>query len=236
MRKSREESSATVMGLNMRLNPHELVERLLLFAPQLYDRREISFLKNVLPKGGVFLDLGSNVGYYSVVASNLIGPRGRVIAVDADPYSYNKVTKMIEENNVKNILAKNVGLSDRVESLQLQLQLTGNRGGNTFLYTPDKNAKTITVQCMPLLDLIRENGIQSIDVAKLDIEGFEYKVLKKFFDDAEITLWPKHLIVERNTSKNLLAGADVNELLSANGYQLKFNHGDNYAWSHKSYL
>lgn len=59
------------LGFEFELNPNECVDGAILFYPQLYERREISFIRSVLPSGGTFLDVGSNIGFYSLVASRL---------------------------------------------------------------------------------------------------------------------------------------------------------------------
>jgi FkbM family methyltransferase len=224
-----------VMGFRVRLDPMELVDRLVMFAPQLYDRREIAYMRRNLPEGGVFLDLGSNVGLYSLAAAKTVGQSGRVLAVDADPYTFAKVERTIRENEIKNIQALHVGVTDKPEVLQLHLHLSGNRGGSTFMIEGD-GKNTVSVQCKPLLELLRDANIQRVDVAKLDLEGFEYRVLHAFFCEAERSLWPRHLIVERNADFNALAGlaairGDVNELLAARGYVLQLQHDVNYVWA-----
>ena len=52
-----------------------------------------------------------------------------------------------------------------------------------------------------------------------------------FFETANRSLWPDHLIVERNRELNLPSGGDVNDLLAERGYSLRLQHGDNYVWS-----
>src|SRR5262249_31999099 len=84
-RKKRNPLTVPVLNFLMHLDPHELVEVALLFYPQLYDHREIAILRRELRHGDTFLDLGSNAGFYSLVASSLVGPSGKVVSVEADP-------------------------------------------------------------------------------------------------------------------------------------------------------
>src|SRR6266542_2789707 len=55
-------------GITMELDPSECVDGWLLFCPQLYDRDEIRFVRRSLRPGDVFLDVGSNIGYYALAA------------------------------------------------------------------------------------------------------------------------------------------------------------------------
>ena len=72
LRKPRPTVTADVDGLSMELNPAEAVDGALLFYPQIYDRPEIAFMKQHLPAGGVFIDAGAYIGYYSLQAARLI--------------------------------------------------------------------------------------------------------------------------------------------------------------------
>lgn len=230
VRKPRPKECVSVMGFQVELDPMELVDRLVMFAPHLYDRREIAYLRRNLSEGGVFLDLGCNIGLYSLAASLIVGKSGRVLAVEADPHSYNKLARTIEDNRIENLEVVQVGLSDRIETLMLRLQLEGNRGGSTFLDLGKTKDNTVSVQCKPLLDVLHDAGIERVHAAKLDVEGFEFRVLRAFFETANRSLWPNHLIVERNRERNVAAGGDVNDLLAERGYSLQFQHGDNYVW------
>jgi len=230
LRKPRREVESTVLGYQMFLNPHELVERELLFWPQLFDWREISFLKNTLKPGDVFLDLGSNVGGYSLAMASAVGESGRVVSVDADPYSATRLQSVISANGIKQVRVVNVGLADRKASeLTFTPQICGNRGGGSFL-TPHNEA-SIRVECITLTGLLaRYPEICSIRAAKLDLEGFEYRVLMSFFGEQRQTLWPKVLLVERGAALLPQAGGDVNELIAGKGYRLAFAHGENFLW------
>jgi FkbM family methyltransferase len=215
----------------MELDPMELIDRLVLFAPQLYDWREIAYLRRTLSEGDVFLDLGCSIGFYALVGSSLVGRSGRVLAIEADSYSYSRLTRTVEENGINNLDVLQIGLSDRNETLALRLQLHGNRGGSSFLAACETDENAVAVGCMPLLDVLDEAGIERVDAAKLDLEGFEPRVLSAFFETAEHCLWPRHLIVERNEELTRVAGRDVNQIVSERGYSLQFRHGDNYVWS-----
>ncbi len=237
MRKPRAKEVVDVLGFRLELEPMEAIDREVMFAPQLFDRREIGYIHRHLPVGGVFLDLGSNIGFYSLVASRIVGESGRVLTVEADPYTFSKVQHTVSENNIENIKVLQVGVADKEQVLQLTLQLRGNRGGCSFMSIDSRNTETVSVQCKPLFELLHENDIQRVDVAKLDLEGFEYRALCTFFAQADRSLWPRHLIVERAdpsatnpTIDPVMVGGDVNELIAAHGYTMRLQHGMNYIW------
>lgn len=223
-RKDRPTVVAEVLGFEMELEPAECVDGALLFYPQLYDRCEISILRNALEEGDVFLDVGANIGIYSLVASKLVGNKGRVISIEADPYSAAKLRGNVDINRISNIKIQQVGVSDRNETLSLHQQMTGNRGGSTFVGSGDG----VKVECLPLRAILDMEKLSQAAALKIDIEGFEEKVLRTFFREADRALYPRLIIAECNPeyiSDDGLAG-----LLIEFGYSLKKNAGLNHIW------
>lgn len=226
LRKNRGQVHSDVFDFKMRLDPSEAVDRALLFYPHLYDFREIEFLKSNLYKGDCFLDVGANVGFYSLVASKIVSENGNVLAIEADLYNYSKLKYNIELNSFSNIRPINLGVSDKIEVLKLGINNTGNRGGNSFLFS---NAETGSmVHCDTLSNIILQNGIQSIKGMKIDIEGFEYRVLKKFFSDTNESLYPGFIIVEFFPQHIQAQGGDTISLLKDVGYHIHSRSGYNY--------
>ena len=229
LRKPRPAVEASVFGYQVQLNPHECVERELLFWPQLFEWRELAFLRKVLKPGEVFLDLGSNVGGYSLALARAVGERGQIVSVDADPYSASRLEAVVAGNQIKQVRVVNVGLAEQDSELTFSPQIRGNRGGGSFL--SPQNEASIRVACITLTGLLaRYPEITSIRAAKLDLEGFEYRVLKCFFNEQPRDFWPKVLLVERGVSLLLQAGGDVNELIAGQGYRLALAHGENFLW------
>lgn len=214
-RKKRSDALSDVLGYKMLLDPADNIEHQLLFCPHLFDRKEISYLRKLLKPGDTFLDAGANAGFYSLVASGLVGDSGTVISVEAAPYTASRFANNIRLNNANNIRLVNVGLSDRAETLKLGLNTCGNRGGNSFLYDAPE---TISVECKTLTDVLLSQGVKKVHGAKMDIEGFEFKVLQKFFADGRTDLWPGFLLIEINPF--LKKTGDVQQLLMNNGYEL----------------
>jgi len=188
----------------------DLCGRGVMFAPQLYFWREVAYLRRELSQGSVFLDLGFGNGFYSLLASPIVGMSGRVVAVEDDPYWFNKYTRTIRENGIGNVHAVQVRLGDSVEA----------------------EADTIVVEYSPLLDVLEGAGIERVDAAKLDLEGSEFRVLSAFFRSAQYSLWPRLLMVIGHGPERLeAAGGDVNELLAERGYSLLHSHGEYFVWS-----
>jgi FkbM family methyltransferase len=214
-RKNRKRVQMDVLGFQMDLDPMESIDGSLLFAPQIYDYREFRILSQLLHPGDTFLDAGANIGIYSLIASRIVGKTGCVIAVEASSFNAACLRKNCELNQISNVNCVHAGLSDQHEQLTLACSDYGNRGGNSFLTT-----STITeqVQCLPLNDLLTLVGVAKLDGVKIDIEGFEFKVLAKYMSRLDPTLLPEFLIFEHNMALSSRSGGDVRQLLQASGY------------------
>ena len=215
LRKPRDEETVSVLDFKMDLDPAQNVDGGLLFHPQLYDHREVRFLHEHLREGDVFLDVGANIGFYSLVASRRVGPSGKVIAIEADPYNCDRLRKNIDLNAVCNIQVVNAGVTDEKQVLRLGIN-PRHRGGNSFFR---EGPHGIDVECFPLLDIVNAQQIDRIDGVKLDIEGFEYRVMSKYLADADCALHPRFIIVEDNPKWSAKAGGSVLELLRETGYR-----------------
>jgi FkbM family methyltransferase len=230
-RKRRNRIVADVLGFEMMLDPHELVDSALIFAPQLYDHAEIGCLERELSSGDVFVDIGANVGFYSLIASRIVGPSGRVVAIEAEPDTYDALRRNIAMNRCSHVTAVNLGVSDKEAVLTMQVAaddgLHRNRGGNTFLAEgdtsirlPDPTGKTSKeIQCVPLASILEQHRIDRIDGLKIDAEGFEHRILTAFLaGNPDDRLMPRVIILEQHPDIARTEGDSVS-LLEQHGYR-----------------
>ena len=216
-RKPRPNEVASFQGLKFDLETNECVDGGILFYPQLYDWQEIAFIKKNLPRNGKFVDAGANIGWYSLIASKIVGSKGgAVIAIEMDSYNARKLTQNIFLNNVDNVHVIQAGLSDCDEELNIRENLTGNRGGNSLV---DANKDGAAVMCHPLLSILVECGWDRIDGMKIDIEGMELRVLNAFFKHAPRGLHPRFVIAEINPGYNKNGAAELHNLFLKHGYR-----------------
>ena len=140
----------------------------------LHEVEEMSFLLHYLTKKDTFLDIGANVGAFTILASG--EKKCRSIAVEPIPDTFHYLKKNIELNNIQDlVLLHNVGLGNRNETLHF----TNDK--DSMNHVVDKNCKnSIEVRVKTLDSLITE----PINFIKLDVEGFEKFVL----DGAKETL------------------------------------------------
>ena len=80
-----------------------------------YEKIETQVMKDNIKKGDVVIDCGANIGYYSLLFSKLVGDSGKVFAFEPDPTNFSLLQKNLKENNIKNVIALNLAVSDKNE-------------------------------------------------------------------------------------------------------------------------
>lgn len=155
----------------------DLIQRQIYFG--LYDRAETELLSRVLGSGDIFLDIGANVGYYSLVASQIVGSEGRVH--DFEPIGPNAraLERTITENDITNITVNQVAVGAQLGSLDLFVPdgEIGNSGWASIVPSP-RRSRTITVEQVAIDDYLSAQSVGRVDLVKLDIEGGESDALR----------------------------------------------------------
>jgi len=202
------------------------------YAYGMYDAIELEFLEsNLNPESGdFFLDIGANMGFYSLFIGKKY-PAIKVLAFEPDLYNVEKFRKHILLNAISNISLCRYALSNNNSEKDLMLNTGNNRGGNSFVINQHEfcgENKSITVPCKTLLDALIENNIHRVGIAKLDVEGFEYPILKTFFSHAPKSIHPRAMVVEAfGENINRVGGSPI-ELLIKNDYKLVHHTRHNY--------
>ena len=171
---------------------------------------DMGFLLHFLRKEDVFIDVGSNVGSYTILASAEIG--AKTISIEPVPSTFNFLTNNISLNNISGLVdAHNIALGGRNGSIRFTIHQ------DTVNHVAINNEKdSIEVQVDTLDSVIRERNPCLI---KIDVEGYESEVLK----GADITL-KNHslmaLIVELNGSGRRYGfnDNDIHQKLIDNGF------------------
>ncbi len=211
----------------MELDPSEWIDSNVLFCPQFVDNKEISFIKENLKSGSIFVDIGSNIGYYSLIASKIVGNEGLVLSIEPNKVVYKKLIRNISLNKAFNIKALNVGISDKEEILRLTPTARENSGTNSFVQNSIEGMKSQVVECVILLSLLKKEKVDHIDFLKLDIEGFEFQVLNHFFQNAPLSMYPTYILYEDTPYYASENGDKLSNLISSKGYKVIFKSGIN---------
>ncbi|MDZ4140999.1 MAG: FkbM family methyltransferase [Methylotenera sp.] len=160
-------------------------------------------------QGGLFVDVGANFGWYSLIFSMCAGPSGRVVSIEPEPENLRLLNKNIATNNATNIsvITAGVGASDGVAELSLNDQW--NPGMHSLRQSLNSHDK-VEIE-IKSLDNILKDFPGEIDLLKMDIEGFEVDALM----GAHETLARTKCVLIEYTPKFIRAcGRDPNEFLT----------------------
>lgn len=203
------------LGARMRLYPDgNVCEKRVLFTPQFFDLVERDLLAQRLRDGFHFIDIGANIGAYSLFVAARAGPGARILAVEPQPEIFARLAFNIAQNPFGTVKAIACALADKPGELTLFLD-AANRGESSVRILRSSSGSTVRVPATTLLDLMQSEGYGRLDAIKLDVEGAEDLILEPFLRDAPESLWPQFIIIEDSRERWQI---DLIALLRQKGY------------------
>jgi len=130
------------------------------------------FIVKILRPGDIFIDVGANIGYYSILASKLIGVDGIVFAVEPIPSTVEVLRFNIKINNLRNVMV--IDKAEYFSHSKLKMSVPFNEFGSASILR--KGGVEVYVEAIPLDDIFHD--IPYVRLLKVDVEGSEYEVLK----------------------------------------------------------
>ena len=168
-------------------------ERGALFNPD-YNVEELDFLRAHTPANGVFVDVGANVGTYAMVLALHVGIGGKVIAIEPHLVTHARLSfnNSASGYSQTRLVAAAAGPADG----ELMIETDGDNLGASHIVSGDTSGKAIKVPSLRLQRILDEAGATHVDALKIDVEGFEDRVLTGFFKEAPPSLWPRAVVIE----------------------------------------
>lgn len=183
----------TKFGFRLRCNSEDLIQARIIYFGE-WEPNLTSFLRRRLKNDDVFIDIGANIGYYSILAAQLVGPLGAVLAIEASPSIYRRLLDNVDLNQAANVRAVNVAVADSEGVVMIYGGDSSNIGATTTLaargYRPERE-----VRCARLIDIANITELKRARVIKIDVEGAEAPILEdlirnigKLHPDVEIVV------------------------------------------------
>jgi FkbM family methyltransferase len=168
-------------------------ERGALFNPD-YNLEELDFLRAHTPAGGVFVDVGANVGTYALALAHHVGSGGKVIAIEPHPVTHARLAFNTTASGYAQVrlVAAAAGPADG----ELMIETDGQNLGASHVVSGQASGKAFKVPSLRLQRILEEAGVAHVDALKIDVEGFEDRVLTGFFATAPQALWPRAVVIE----------------------------------------
>jgi len=167
---------------------NNLIEYGLLLNPK-YNQSDLDFLLAGSDSSSNFLDIGSNIGLYSLPLAKS-APKGKTISIDANPKMKARLEFNASASGLKNVTMVSSAVSDKVGTARLKI-----RKDDVAIVAIEESAHG-DIPIRTLSDIVKEQRLTSIYGLKIDIEGHEDRALVPFLMSASDELLPKRIVIE----------------------------------------
>ena len=176
--------ASTKYGFKIECSSDDLIqERLIYFG--VWEPNLSEFFVQNLKRGGVFLDVGANVGYFSFLAAGLVGPEGEVHAIEASKTIYDAFNRNISLNKAQNIFTYNIAASNIEGIIHLSAIDNANTGATSAVLINSPSDALEAVRAVRLSNELSPSLLKRIDIIKIDVEGMEVLVLDDILDNID---------------------------------------------------
>jgi FkbM family methyltransferase len=182
------------------------------------------YFKNLLRPGLIVVDVGANVGWHTLLMAQQVGDAGRVIAFEPNPSVREQLLYHVALNRFSQVEVLPYALSDAAGRVKFNAPPVNNpHCGDGFLAaTPDlETTDCIEVEAMPFDALLDQLTLSRLDLIKIDVEGFEWRVLRGC--EQAIENFRPHIVFEYNSDYIIRCGSSreqLQEFFNRHGYQL----------------
>ena len=185
-------------GLKLRIRPFgNTIESNILFSSKTREKSELEFIKKFVDSNTLFLDIGANFGYYSLFVASF-GAR-KCIGFEPNPVLIERMNENIKLNKLTDkIVVAPFALGEKSKIVDLHISKFGL--GSSSIIKNTSSLETIKVNQKPLKTALKELNEIKADIVKIDIEGFEDKVLFPYLSVLEKDNRPSLIIIEDNSA------------------------------------
>jgi FkbM family methyltransferase len=216
--------AVTSVGGRMVVDPEDPIGKVLAVSGEWEPHVTAAFRAQLRP-GDVCVDVGAHVGYYTLLASRLVGPSGHVYALEPSPGVYRRLSSNLALNGVANVTALNVA-AGAVEGSAVLHQAPGPSPGTSSLSSrvlesphggrPDEYVP-VEVSVAPVDSVVPDEAYSRVRMVKVDVEGYEIEALRGL-EGILAAAAPLSLLVEVSPDWSVVDPAEYLErLCSAHG-------------------
>jgi FkbM family methyltransferase len=139
-----------------------------------------TWMQGCLKPGDTFIDVGANIGYYSLLAADLVGREGKVVSIEAVRRTFDMLNSNVNANKAANVRPVNAAVWDRQETLTIFIAPDTVTGTSTLIpaWAEKWHLKgRCEVAAFPLCRLLESEEIRLARLIKIDVEGAEWRVI-----------------------------------------------------------
>jgi FkbM family methyltransferase len=212
-----EHLATTYFGARIYCNPLDLIQRMILHFG-VWEPDVSQVIEQNLAPGDVFVDVGANIGYDTLLASSRVGSAGRVVAIEASPRTFALLQRNLAANDSSsNVRAVNAAVSDRPGTLELYEVNAGNIGAATTLASRGGTLMA-SVEALPLEQILTPQERSRLRLIKMDVEGAEPPILRHLLEHLSTYPATMDIVVEATPDDDPEAWRDVFDRMRAAGF------------------
>lgn len=163
-------SFAWVGGHRMRLDPDDTVVSVKLRDEGWFEPFETLLVQSLVSPGDTVVDVGANIGYYTLQFARLVGETGRVYAFEPDPDNFAILEQNVWQNGYRNVTLVRAAVTAQPGAAQLHL--SANNRGDHRLYSSEPGRRAIDVEAVSLDDYLAPRTGR-VGLVKIDVQGAE---------------------------------------------------------------
>lgn len=192
------------------------------------------FTTKAIKPGDVVVDVGANIGYFTLLMSRLVQKDGVVLAIEASPTTFSKLMKNVERNACANIIGRQVAVSDHKGEIALFQSQWGDQDTGKATIVSDRNWASkahspVPVQCDTFVNILAGAvPLDRVSFIKVDIEGAEAPLLAEIIEHRD-RFAPRFVVVSEIGEAN----ASFVDTFRSHGFQCFFLDND---YSYEGYL
>jgi FkbM family methyltransferase len=205
---------AKALDVNQRLRPHrfrtetrfgfeisgsteDLIQRYI-YVFGVWEPHLTYWIQDRLKPGDTFVDVGANIGYFTLLAASCVGQNGWSVAIEASPSIFDLLNENLELNNIgSRVRTVNLAASDQDGTLTVYGGPSGNLGMTTMVPNHDLQIET-TISAKPLKDILTEGETAGARLIKIDVEGLEGPVVRGLLPILESCRKDLEIVLEVN--------------------------------------
>ena len=179
-----------------------------------YEFRETGLIRQYLRAGDTFIDVGANIGWFTILAAHIVGQNGQVIAFEPSKKIYTHLQRNVQINSLNNVKLEEFALAHKngVAILSGATSKNSGKGSITQIFNGLNNTVE-NVRTMRFDDYFLANNLKRVRFMKIDVEGAEMMVLQGARSLLE-KRWVSYLIIEVNDCYLRNIGSSSTEVIS----------------------
>ena len=205
-------AATTRFGCTLSGNTRDFIQRYIYYFG-VWEPNISAWIERSLAPGDVFIDVGANIGYYSLLAGRIVGSHGKVVAIEALPEIFDRLARHVAENHLENVRLVNEAAAAEPGEITLYFGAEQNIGSTSMVQSAETSDRTATVPARPLWAMLTAQERQRARVIKIDVEGAEATVVRGLQLDSPEYRRDLELVIEVSCERWHDEGARANEFI-----------------------